>query len=1460
MAFVLAFVVYNNVYLAQCGPYQVYESFGNNSIPTQGGTWTATSLTYGTTNFRSGLSNISFNASGDIIRSPLISNPGIFSFWYRRSGTSATHVFIVETSTDNSVWSQVGSYSGTMSTSYVQFNIDLGALSLNNIYVRVRDNRTSGSTLWYIDDMSWTSTVSTDNTVLIQGSSCSPSIICGVNYKVYDIGGINDQYNNSMVSAPMVITPASAGGVVSASFSSLATEASWDKVFLYNGNSTSATQFSGSSFSGTTTPSGTFTSTHSSGAITLDFTSDNSTVDNGFFLNVSCTVPTPCTAPPTPGNTLASVTSLSAGATTNLSLQNATSGSGVTYQWYSSTTSASGPWTAIGSATSATYTATPAATSTWYYCEVTCSGATGSSTPVLVTANYCTPTGSTSYYLTNVTTTNGITNFNNTTTNSAGGYGNYSATISTSNYPGYTTNISMTPSSSTNYYYCWIDWNNDLDFLDAGEAVITSTSTYLSSYSGTITVPSGQAPGTYRMRVANSWLGTIPSACGPAGNGEFEDYSFIVVAQTPCSGTPVPGNTLTSAGVVLSGGTTVLSLQNATVGSGVTYQWYASTASATGPWTLINGATNSTYTATITANSWFYCIVTCPGSGSTSSTPVGVTVTLSANVDCSSALQLCSDSQVNGASSGAGIQDLTISNSGCLGYLSESESNWFYSQVSSTGVFSFTISPVNGTDDYDFAVWRFAGTPATCPPSSQPDRCSFAAVGGNTGLGNNATDLEEGTSGDKWVSTLNVNAGDYLLILVNNYSATTSPFTMDFTGSSSLNCNPVNLQCNITGTTNVCAGSSTQLTGSGSPATTNPWTSSSPTVATVSNTGLVSGLSAGTTTITYVNNNNCSTSVLFTVNATPNVTNITSTVCSGNPFTITPTNVTNGTVPEGTTYTWSAPTQTGVAGGTAGSGTSLNATLTGNGTAVYTFSPTSGSCPGANFTVTINVEPCSAFQSCNLVVYRVGDGSTLNTSAQPVSIEEKSPVNGNTVQFISSLFANSNLLTQRGTSTLNGMINSYNGFTAISGHNVALGTASVATSNTKAVNIIGSTPSVQSRILFPSTGTIPYNNDNLRGVIPTSSNTFYTSGDGTSLTGGLWYYNGNSFDLISTSPTSNVRCLEIFNNQLFYSTGAGTAGIYQVGSTLPTTATSATPLITYAGASPVGFFISPDGCTAYIADDETGTSYTGISKWRKIAGTWTWQYRHLCFARGLVVDFSQANPKLYVTTSTANSTSSTSVIALTDNGTSFTLDWTQAAGTGYIYVGIDFTPNSTSATISNVNNVSAQGFSVCQNGTPQTLTVAAATSSNSLTYQWFSSSTNDLCGATVTPITGATSSTYTPPTSIVGTTYYFAKISSNCATVTYSSVAEVIVNPNPSPTITGNAPLCAGQSITLTGSGGTTYVWTLNGNNVGNSSTLNVNSAGNYNLNVTDANGCTGSASVVVNAAANAVIHLITSP
>ena len=85
----------------------------------------------------------------------------------------------------------------------------------------------------------------------------------------------------------------------------------------------------------------------------------------------------------------------------------------------------------------------------------------------------------------------------------------------------------------------------------------------------------------------------------------------------------------------------------------------------------------------------------------------------------------------------------------------------------------------------------------------------------------------------------------------------------------------------ITGDLTICLDETAQLLGSGTPASSNPWNSSDTTVATISTTGMVSGISAGTTTITYTDENGAMATATFVVNDLPTITGNT-TVSVGN--------------------------------------------------------------------------------------------------------------------------------------------------------------------------------------------------------------------------------------------------------------------------------------------------------------------------------------------------------------------------------------------------------------------------------------------------------------------------------------------------------------------------------------------------------------------------------------------------
>lgn len=87
-----------------------------------------------------------------------------------------------------------------------------------------------------------------------------------------------------------------------------------------------------------------------------------------------------------------------------------------------------------------------------------------------------------------------------------------------------------------------------------------------------------------------------------------------------CSGTPTPGNT-TGPNAACPGGNFNLGLQNATTGTGVTYQWWVSTTGAGGPFSMV-GTGLATLSTSQVVQSWYYCDVTCSAGPSTGSSNV----------------------------------------------------------------------------------------------------------------------------------------------------------------------------------------------------------------------------------------------------------------------------------------------------------------------------------------------------------------------------------------------------------------------------------------------------------------------------------------------------------------------------------------------------------------------------------------------------------------------------------------------------------------------------------------------------------------------------------------------------------------------------------------------------------------------------------------------------------------------
>lgn len=136
--------------------------------------------------------------------------------------------------------------------------------------------------------------------------------------------------------------------------------------------------------------------------------------------------------------------------------------------------------------------------------------------------HYCDASGGCDEYISNVT----LADINNTT--ACDGYGDYTDQIANLQFgTGYPITITLGTSYSSDYGAVWVDWNQDLDFDDAGESITMDTDYGTGPYTGTITVPGDALPGNTRLRVRVSYS-SMPAACGTTSYGDVEDYTINV--------------------------------------------------------------------------------------------------------------------------------------------------------------------------------------------------------------------------------------------------------------------------------------------------------------------------------------------------------------------------------------------------------------------------------------------------------------------------------------------------------------------------------------------------------------------------------------------------------------------------------------------------------------------------------------------------------------------------------------------------------------------------------------------------------------------------------------------------------------------------------------------------------------------------------------------------------------------
>ncbi|MCE7956110.1 MAG: hypothetical protein DYH00_10655, partial [Bacteroidetes bacterium CHB6] len=364
--------------------------------------------------------------------------------------------------------------------------------------------------------------------------------------------------------------------------------------------------------------------------------------------NVSITyTPPPCNGAVSAGTTQLTPSTLCSGESFTASLSGASSGTGITYQWQSSSDNIT--YTDISGATSSSYNGTASAPD-WYRCIVTCTNSSSTDTSVAAQltinpfymCNYCSVTSNCNLddIITNVT----LSTLNNTSSCSSGGYGDYRTGLpipQLSAGGSYPMSVTVGP-GGTEHVAVWIDYDHSGTF-DASEY------TYLGSgngttINGTLNIP-GSPPqtGITAMRVRDRYNTTLTSgqACTTYSYGETEDY-LVNIGNATCLNAPVsPSNG--GSGCPVNG--TVNLIWNTLTGA-TGYDVYFDGNNP--PTTLVSAnQSDTTYNATVVSGTYYWMIVPQIGGGGSSCNVWSFTVSPAPTAVASSGGDVCEGTDID---------------------------------------------------------------------------------------------------------------------------------------------------------------------------------------------------------------------------------------------------------------------------------------------------------------------------------------------------------------------------------------------------------------------------------------------------------------------------------------------------------------------------------------------------------------------------------------------------------------------------------------------------------------------------------------------------------------------------------------------------------------------------------------------------------------------------------------------
>jgi hypothetical protein len=316
-----------------------------------------------------------------------------------------------------------------------------------------------------------------------------------------------------------------------------------------------------------------------------------------------------------------------------------------------------------------------------------------------------------------------------------------------------------------------------------------------------------------------------------------------------------------------------------------------------------------------------------------------------------------------------------------------------------------------------------------------------------------------------------------------------------------------------------------------------------------------------------------------------------------------------------------------------------------------------------------------SFVSGNLAVVRVGDGAQALVSSGNTVFVDQFTISGQLVSTVTVPDTAGEALILSGTAGSEGQLTrSLDGLVlAIAGYHTNRGTVtgSLASQSAAAVPRAIGTITISGFYQLAQTSTFVYSGNNIRGAVTDGTNNFWTAGS----PGGTYYFNPPQIPVNVQTNGGNTRIIKIFGNALYYSTQAGTAGVYRfLGEGLPTTGQGTDLLFaTGTNSQPASFALNPALTVAYVADQRPNAG--GIQKWTYDGALWSLAYNIPTGggAVGLTADFNSATPIVYATTAEG---SSNRLVRLVDTGPAVSLELLAVAGSNRAFRGVDFAPGT----------------------------------------------------------------------------------------------------------------------------------------------------------------------------------------